>query len=72
MRQSIKLLGWKEWIDQHPSPQYGWGGAEFDILAQVNAPVTLLSRIYGRDRRTIEKYLLHWKEDKEKNLHAES
>lgn len=69
MRQSINDLGYKEWINQHPSPKYKWGADEFEILVTEGATITLLSRIYGRDRRTIEKYLLKRKEEK---LHAES
>lgn len=56
VRQSVKRVGWRKWIDDHPAPN-GWKSTEFDILAEANAPVTLFMRIWKKNRATIEKYL---------------
>jgi hypothetical protein len=62
VRPSIERSGWRNWLDEHRSPQ-GFGSREFDILAEANAPVTVFVRIWKKDRRTIEKYLEYRKRE---------
>lgn len=56
VRNSVERAGWREWINDHPAPN-GWKASEFDVLAEYDAPVTLLMRIWKKNRTTIEKYL---------------
>jgi hypothetical protein len=66
VRESIERKGWRNWLDEHRSPD-GWGATEFDILVIAGAPVTLLMRLWQRNRTTIEKYLAVRKKDNASN-----
>jgi hypothetical protein len=62
-RPSIARSGWRTWIDEHRSPG-GWGADEFDVLAGADTPVIVLSRIWKKDWRTMNKYLDAWRRER--------
>jgi hypothetical protein len=63
IRESIKRTGWRKWLDDHRSPD-GWGANEFDLLVKHDASITLLMRIWHKNRSTIEKYVAAREKDK--------